>query len=382
MSSPTNLDPDALAALEEERDFLLGSLDDLEAEHAAGDIDDADFSGLKDDYTRRAAEVIRAIDQQRGVPDSRPPNRWRQGLVWLVGLAILGGISGVLIARTSGARTDSETLTGGVRQSEVTRLNQAQSLFPDPDSWGEAIEIYDDVLEDSPSNVEALTYRAWLSYRQGSDTESAIAAFTEVARVDEAYPDAIVFHTIVLADDQRYREAGDVLRTLDLGAAPEEIVAIVSQRDVAGEVFGELAYPALINSAEPTLDELDLSVEEAMLAAAYLFTSDKPERSVAVIKLYRAVQTEDPTNATALSREAWLLFQTFDPELMVRARRLVDAAIDADPDNAEARFTRASMLVSSDVELACLDLAVVLDDPRREAGLAEQAESLATAFCG
>ncbi len=37
------LDPDALAALEEERDFLLRSLEDLEREYAAGDVDDSDF---------------------------------------------------------------------------------------------------------------------------------------------------------------------------------------------------------------------------------------------------------------------------------------------------------------------------------------------------
>ena len=58
------LDPDALAALEEERDFLLRSLEDLEREHAAGDVDDSDFEELKDDYTARAAAVIRAIEDR------------------------------------------------------------------------------------------------------------------------------------------------------------------------------------------------------------------------------------------------------------------------------------------------------------------------------
>ena len=36
-------DPDAYAALEEQRDFLLRSLDDLERERAAGDIDEDDY---------------------------------------------------------------------------------------------------------------------------------------------------------------------------------------------------------------------------------------------------------------------------------------------------------------------------------------------------
>ncbi|HYZ97739.1 MAG TPA: hypothetical protein VE575_03240, partial [Acidimicrobiales bacterium] len=56
------LDPDALAALEEQRDFLLRSLEDLEREHDAGDVDDHDYAALKDDYTARAARTIRAIE--------------------------------------------------------------------------------------------------------------------------------------------------------------------------------------------------------------------------------------------------------------------------------------------------------------------------------
>ncbi len=48
--------------LEEERDFLLRSLEDLEAEHQAGDLDDGDYVTLKDDYTARAARVLRALN--------------------------------------------------------------------------------------------------------------------------------------------------------------------------------------------------------------------------------------------------------------------------------------------------------------------------------
>ncbi len=51
-----------MTGLEEERDFLLKSLEDLEAERAAGDISEADYVSLRDDYTARAAEVLRALD--------------------------------------------------------------------------------------------------------------------------------------------------------------------------------------------------------------------------------------------------------------------------------------------------------------------------------
>ena len=59
------IDPDALAALVDERDFLLRSLEDLEREHDAGDVDDHDYETLKDDYTARAARAIRAVESHQ-----------------------------------------------------------------------------------------------------------------------------------------------------------------------------------------------------------------------------------------------------------------------------------------------------------------------------
>ena len=55
------LDPDEVAALEEQRDFLLSSLADLDREHEAGDLDDDDYEALRDDYTSRAATVLEEL---------------------------------------------------------------------------------------------------------------------------------------------------------------------------------------------------------------------------------------------------------------------------------------------------------------------------------
>ena len=62
MSPSRPLDPDALVALEEQRDFLLRSIEDLDRELAAGDLDADDHRTLRDDYTARAAALIRSID--------------------------------------------------------------------------------------------------------------------------------------------------------------------------------------------------------------------------------------------------------------------------------------------------------------------------------
>src|SRR5439155_27003061 len=96
-------DLDQLAGLEEQRAFLLRSLRDLEHEHDAGDIDETDYETLKDDYTARAADVLRAIDDGRSsLPARRTRRPWR--VVVIAGTVVAAGlVSGWLLARTSGA---------------------------------------------------------------------------------------------------------------------------------------------------------------------------------------------------------------------------------------------------------------------------------------
>ncbi len=50
--------------LTEEKTRALRALKDLEAEHAIGKIDDADFAALDAEYRARAKEVIREIDDE------------------------------------------------------------------------------------------------------------------------------------------------------------------------------------------------------------------------------------------------------------------------------------------------------------------------------
>jgi tetratricopeptide (TPR) repeat protein len=381
MTSTSRLDPDRLAALEEERDFLLASLDDLEDERAAGDIDDTDYEVLKDDYTRRAAEVIRAVEAQEAAFKSVPRAGWKQVAVWVVGLAVLGGLSGVLIARSSGARGGNDTITGDVRASTVSLLNEARALFADRNEWDRAVGIYDQVLQEEPTNTEALTYRGWLQYRLGGTASASLEAFEEVGRLEPGYADGIVFHTIVLADENRYPEAAEVLDRLDLATAPAQIGALLAQRGLVGEVYGEAVYEALLAEEAITLAGLGLDPDRAITAAEYLFTSDKSGRSVVTLKLYRAVQAEEPDNPVALSREAWLLSQTFDPDLEARAFELATRAVEANPAHPEALFTRASILAESDPTTACADLDVLVGLEAIDAEFRDAASGLIDRFC-
>ncbi|MHB8467048.1 MAG: hypothetical protein ACYDD7_19715, partial [Acidimicrobiales bacterium] len=65
-------DPAGLGA---QRDFLLGSLRDLDAERAAGDIEERDYEELRDGYTARAAAVLREMQAPVAADRVRPTGR-------------------------------------------------------------------------------------------------------------------------------------------------------------------------------------------------------------------------------------------------------------------------------------------------------------------
>ncbi len=176
-SAVTHLDPDALAELEEERGFLLRSLEDLEAERASGDLDDADYQALKDDYTVRAATVLRAIEEGR-VPATASAStgprgvRGRGGRRFMAGLVVLSlaATAGLSVASLSGTRQPGDTITGDIRETGSGQLAQAAALVDQGDVTG-ALEIYAGLLAEDPENLEALTERGLLLVSLGFSTE-------------------------------------------------------------------------------------------------------------------------------------------------------------------------------------------------------------------
>lgn len=213
MTTRNAIDPDRLAALEDERDFLLRSLDDLDAEHAAGDLDDIDYASLRDDYTVRAAGVIRHIEDHQSELEalrgkrSSPTRRW----AWIVGTAASAVLAGMLLAQAAGERGVGETLTGSLDVSLRERILDCQELGTQgAEGIQESLECFDAVLDQDPNNVEALSYRAWYvsivaaSADDQGITESAGELFIGAAEqldraieIDPTYPDARVFRAVV-----------------------------------------------------------------------------------------------------------------------------------------------------------------------------------------
>ena len=211
MSGP---DPAEKAQLEEQLDFLLDSLRDLENERSAGDIEQDDYDALRNDYIARAAEISRRLSGRKDdlhpehddIDDVAPlPRRsWTRRIVAVLVVLSLAVGSGFWVAASSGQRLPGQSASGGIDEMSATRLSTALQLnFSDPTR---AIDLYNEVLKVEPDNAEALTYRAWLialTARQstGNLRKAAYAAvladLLKARTADPTYPDSACFLGIV-----------------------------------------------------------------------------------------------------------------------------------------------------------------------------------------
>jgi hypothetical protein len=200
------MDPDRLAALEEERRFLLRSLADLEREHDAGDVDEDDYRELRDGYTARAANTLRAIESGRAALPPKPPVDWRRRIIGGVVVVALIGVVWWALSASSAQRLPGQQISGlDPRDQTAVLLSQARALqTSDPAT---AADLYARVLDDEPDNAEALAYRGWtlaLSVIGVEDADAAQATLDESVQslvaaidVDPTYPDPFCFLGIV-----------------------------------------------------------------------------------------------------------------------------------------------------------------------------------------
>jgi hypothetical protein len=245
---------DELAELEEQRRFLLRSIDDLEREHRAGDIDEADYNALHSDYTARAANVLRRIEggaeeQQTLTAARRTPSSRTRRLISALTVATVAVGAGIFVARSAGERTEGKLLTGGDRVAAMTaEQDAAQRLLASArealttDRFA-AIQDFDSAWELDNSLVEAPTYAGWLLRLTalGIDDEkqrkeilvAALRRVEEAIAADPNYPDARAFRGIMRLRDLDDKEgaAADfaVLERLDPSPEIRNLVSSASK---------------------------------------------------------------------------------------------------------------------------------------------------------
>ena len=223
------------AMLESERAFLLRSLEDLDSELIAGNIDPDSYRTLYDDYTARAAEVIRELKE--GAEPAKPVKP--RGLKWITygGIAVFVGLVAFLMSQAVGDRQPGQTATGNSdittqttvpRDVELEAAQQAVAAKPnDYDArvryaralsatragggpkYGDAIQQYVEASRIDPKQPEPWAYSGWISAIVAGATsdEASRRTLLDVARkrldqaiaVDPDYEDSYVFKGLVLA---------------------------------------------------------------------------------------------------------------------------------------------------------------------------------------
>ncbi|MGA0709407.1 MAG: cytochrome c-type biogenesis protein CcmH [Ilumatobacteraceae bacterium] len=165
--------------------------------------------------------------------DTSSPSRRR--VVVVAGLVIVAVGVGWFVANSAGQRLPGQSSSGGIEDSTASLLSQARQLnFSDPQ---QSIELYSQVLELNPDNVEALTYRSWLVAlvaREAADDVKLLAVATSLEglqraiEIDPRYADAHCFMGIVkfrfAGDAQGARDALDVCEAND---PPAEVAGFV-----------------------------------------------------------------------------------------------------------------------------------------------------------
>jgi tetratricopeptide (TPR) repeat protein len=211
----------AASPLEEQRDFLLRSLEDLERERAAGDVDEHDYAALKDDYTARAAAVLRSIEEGRSRTTPVAPRSRRRVVLAGLGIVAFAALAGVLVAQALGRRDAGQVVTGDIRQSVTEKLNEAGRRGAAGDLTA-AIDLYDEVLTDDPSNAEALAYKGWMQTLSGKGADG-LTTLLAAATANPAYPDVHAFLAIVFFRNGLVEQASRELRRLDALDPPPAI---------------------------------------------------------------------------------------------------------------------------------------------------------------
>jgi len=227
------LTPDVAA---ERRAFLSRSLADADAEYLAGDLSDQDYLALRQrDMVRLAALDSRAapagsiggaratsvvatssmaveerIDEETadgtgpaqptgpaetGAPDptlpGRSPRRRLRRNTWflVIGCTCLAAALVVAVTSFASNRQPGQSITGSFAQSATQQIEESLAQAATDENQGEAgqaVQLYQSVLDKHPDNEVALAQLGWLEYQTGVQGGSASLIADARARLDRA----------------------------------------------------------------------------------------------------------------------------------------------------------------------------------------------------
>jgi tetratricopeptide (TPR) repeat protein len=232
--------------LEDRRGFLLRSIEDLDAERAAGDISEDDYRALRDRYVARAAEVLRALEDGPGEapaahpedgPDGTPavpaaaedaasaPTRRRRRRILLGGaVALFAAAAVVLVVAEVTARLPGQTATGSIALSHTQQLQRTLAQAQVLESEGkdsQALALYHQVLRQDPTQEQALAESGWLEFEAGAAAKDAALLSTgqteeqQAERADAgAYAPHLYLGSMLLVEEKFQEAVGEYTQFL------------------------------------------------------------------------------------------------------------------------------------------------------------------------
>jgi len=260
-------------SLEDQREFLLRSLDDLDSELVAGNIDPDTYRVLHDDYTARAAAVIKTIAdgvQREASSGAKAPSKLR--FVTIGGIVVFALLAAFLLAHSAGQRRPGQTITGNNQvggsatpttlsteaviqaaravataqpKSYDARVNYARTLFSaGPQYFALAVQEYIAASQLNPKQPEPFAYAGWLSalLSRGETNaanrklllDTAERSLDQAMRVDPTYPDSYVFKGLILTQIENKQCQGAI-------AFEEYLVRAPAGDPMRSEVLNALA---------------------------------------------------------------------------------------------------------------------------------------------
>lgn len=259
------LDRRALAA---ERDFLLRSLDDLEDERAAGNVDDGTYKTLHDDYTARAAAAIRSLEGGTDVTPPDPPRASKLVRALTIGgILVFAVVAAFALTHAVGQRRAGQTITGNNQvgaSGSTTVPDQGRALAADvranPKSYAahiayaryllqnhdytDAIHEFGSAAQLDPSQPEPPTYAGWAGallaqqVKTPKTRETLLAAsidrINEVIKDHPKYPDAYALKGVTL-----FNFEGDAAHAIP--AFQQFLVLTDSSNPIRSQVLAVLA---------------------------------------------------------------------------------------------------------------------------------------------
>jgi cytochrome c-type biogenesis protein CcmH len=235
-TAPERPSDDRRLELEEEKVALYRALRELDFDHDAGHLSDADYEGLRERYETRAAALLTGLDALGPAPAPREPATpapapaatvpWTRRPAVMAAGALLLLVFGVIIGINASRLTerDETTTPPGARPGPgaspvgppTVRLEPGtpippemlagmlqaarQSLFDG--NYSQAIAAYQAVLKRDAKNVDALTHMG-LIVAIGGHADVALETIDKALAIDPRYPPAYLYRGQVLFEQKQ-----------------------------------------------------------------------------------------------------------------------------------------------------------------------------------